>query len=334
MKNLAIISVFLFLAITSCDIIDRNVHNTGTFPDQPVNFGDINSEYDDYNSASPIIGSGSPLCFSSNRNSNGANFDFVYKFLGVYMDRESGKLTVEENINGPFNGLALRYANIHNALSKINTSLDEFGPYLISDSRNGYNLDPLFIFLYSNNETGNQDIRFAHNLDNYNSYTHPKPVTWLNSSKDDAYPTLTQDTSAIYFCSDREGEFDIYKALLDNTKSLRKNFEDTGSKTITKDIVLSSTANDKCPFIKDSLMVFTSDRAGGYGGFDLYYSKFRNGKWSAPVNFGKKINTQYDEYRPIVKFFGDFTNDFMIFSSNRPGGKGGFDLYYIGIDKM
>jgi len=36
----------------------------------------------------------------------------------------------------------------------------------------------------------------------------------------------------------------------------------------------------------DSLMVFASDRAGGFGGFDLYYSRLQNGKWSAPVNFG------------------------------------------------
>ncbi len=333
MKTLIVIFSFVMLVLTSCDIIDRNKYNTGTFPDQPVNFGDINSEYDDYNSASPIIGEGSPLCFSSNRHSNGADFDIVYKFLCVYMERESGKLTVEENINGPFNELALRYANIHNALSEINTPSDEFGPYLIPDAKNGYTNQPLFIFLYSNNEDGNQDIRYVQNLDYFNTYSDPKPITWLNSSKDDAYPTLTPDSSAIYFCSDREGNFDIFKALLDNTKSLRENFEDTGSRTITKEEVLSSTANDKCPFIMDSLMVFTSDRAGGYGGFDLYYSKFRNGKWSAPVNFGDKINTRYDEYRPIVKFFWNFTNDFMIFSSNRPGGKGGFDLYYVGIDK-
>jgi hypothetical protein len=28
-----------------------------------------------------------------------------------------------------------------------------------------------------------------------------------------------------------------------------------------------------------------------------------------------------------------FINDLMIFSSNRPGGKGGFDLYYAGIPR-
>ena len=43
----------------------------------------------------------------------------------------------------------------------------------------------------------------------------------------------------------------------------------------------------------------------------------------------------FDEYRPIIRpqEWG-FTNDLMIFSSNRPEGLGGFDLYYVGIDKL
>ena len=71
-------------------------------------------------------------------------------------------------------------------------------------------------------------------------------------------------------------------------------------------------------------MVFTSDRAGGYGGFDLWYSSWDGQQWSAPVNFGGKINTEYDEYRPIVVSTDEkfFLNDLMIFSSDRPGGKG------------
>jgi hypothetical protein len=295
--------------------------------------GDINSEYDDYNSTSPIIGYAFPLCFSSNRNSNGSNFDIIYKFLDVTMDRESGKLTVAEDVGGPWSSLAMEYANIQIALHQANTAFDELGPSLIPDAGNGYRTNPLFIFLYSNNETGNQDIRYVQNLDEYNTYSIPKPISWLNTFKDDAYPMLTDDSSAVYFCSDRDVNFDIYKALLNPNVSIRQNFEDTASKTITKETTLSSAGNDKCPFMLDSLMVFASDRAGGFGGYDLYYSVLRNGNWSEPVNFGAKINSQYDEYRPIVKPFEEFTNNFMIFSSNRPGGKGGFDLYYVGIPK-
>ncbi len=77
---------------------------------------------------------------------------------------------------------------------------------------------------------------------------------------------------------------------------------------------------------------FTSDRPGGFGGFDLYYSVYKDGKWSVPVNLGSKINSAYDEYRPIIKYVDGFSSSFLVFSSNRPGGKGGFDLYYAGVD--
>ena len=95
---------------------------------------------------------------------------------------------------------------------------------------------------------------------------------------------------------------------------------------------INSSSDDKCPMVYNKFMVFTSDRPGGYGGFDLYYSVFRNGNWSSPVNFGPKINTSSDEYRPLIGYHSDFSNIYMIFSSDRPGGKGGFDLYFTGID--
>ena len=102
---------------------------------------------------------------------------------------------------------------------------------------------------------------------------------------------------------------------------------------IFKESVLSSNSNDKCPSINGNIIVFASDRDGGYGGYDLYYSQFINNQWSTPVNFGDKINSSSDEYRPITfSFFNYF--DLMIFSSNRPGGKGGFDLYCVKIGDL
>jgi hypothetical protein len=78
-------------------------------------------------------------------------------------------------------------------------------------------------------------------------------------------------------------------------------------------------------------MVFASNRPGGSGVFDLYYSILRDGEWSSPVNLGEPINSASDEYRPILGGHIDFNNRYMMFSSNRPGGKGGFDLYYTGV---
>jgi hypothetical protein len=330
MKPVCLIIVFLVPIIISCNTHYK--YHQGTFPEIPANMEDFNSEYDDYNSTSPDLGAKSAFYFSSNRNSEGRNFDIIYKQLDVSFNKSTGILTIGTG-SVPDTGM-LR------VLSVINTPFDEMGPFLIPDydfSEGKYTGGLQYqksIFLYASNDSGNLDIRFTENLSG-NPFSAPKNITFLNSDKEDAYPTLNLDNSAIYFCSNRTGNFDIFKAEIPQTGSLVEILRDKETATITRETILSSDYNDKCPFITRNLMVFASDRPGGFGGFDLYYSTFRDGEWTAPVNFGDKINTQYDEYRPIVKtFWNVFTNDLMIFSSNRPGGKGGFDLYYVGIDYM
>ncbi len=48
------------------------------------------------------------------------------------------------------------------------------------------------------------------------------------------------------------------------------------------------------------LLYFSSDRAGGFGGFDLYVSRLVNGNWTSPENLGPVINTAFDERYPCI----------------------------------
>jgi len=54
MKTSVSTAIFITVAFISC-LPDSKYYNTGTFPENPVNMGEINSEFDDYNSASPVI---------------------------------------------------------------------------------------------------------------------------------------------------------------------------------------------------------------------------------------------------------------------------------------
>ncbi len=325
-----LLSSLILMALTC----NKYKYYTGSFPEMPTNLTEFNTEFDDYNMASPILGETFPLCFSTTRNSNGANYDIIYKLMSIEFSKTNGTLHIYENTSSNLD-VYTQNANINNALLKINTSYDEFGPYLISQGRNFNETNRMetYIFLYSNNSNGNQDIMFTQNLEDEN-YVTPLEVEFLNSEFDDAYPTFNNDDSEIYFTSNREETFNIYKVETDNSKEILEILTDNSTALIEKDTILSSEFDDKCPFISHDLMVFTSNREGGFGGYDLYYSRLEEGKWSDPVNFGGNINSEYDEYRPIVRPQWDFANDFMLFSSNRPGGKGGFDLYYVGIDKI
>jgi hypothetical protein len=74
--------------------------------------------------------------------------------------------------------------------------------------------------------------------------------------------------------------------------------------------------------------VFASNRPGGPGGYDLYCANRHDGRWQAPRPL--PFNTAADEFRPSLLVIGDAR--FLIFSSNRPGGAGGFDLYTVRFD--
>ena len=70
-------------------------------------------------------------------------------------------------------------------------------------------------------------------------------------------------------------------------------------------------------------LFFASDKAGGQGSSDLFYCELINNKWNAPVNLGSKVNSPSKENYPYMHPSGR-----LYFSSNRPGGLGGFDIYY------
>ncbi len=69
------------------------------------------------------------------------------------------------------------------------------------------------------------------------------------------------------------------------------------------------------------MLVFASEMAGGFGGFDLYLTRLVDGKWSAPENLGPEINTPANELTP------NYHNGILWFASEGLAGLGGYDLY-------
>jgi len=69
------------------------------------------------------------------------------------------------------------------------------------------------------------------------------------------------------------------------------------------------------------IMYFSSNRPGGQGGFDIYVSYNKGGKWSYPENLGDKINTPGNEVTPF------FDGQQLYFSSDYMMGLGGLDVF-------
>jgi hypothetical protein len=269
-------------------------------------------------------------------------------------DKEEGTLDI---YNQPASWSYHDYRYTDTLFKLMNTSSNEYGPY----SYNYYTYTEYYsayhdLIVYANDQSGNLDLKFVafngtveNPAPEQGSYEGPSVVSFLNSTANDAYLTFSgpymiwmgyaydvYNINEVIFCSDRGGNYDLYSSevpYLSSGDILDYLRGDSGQPVLPVEI-LNSDYQDKCPFVEGNLLVFASDRPGGYGGFDLYFSQRTGDTWSEPLNYGDRVNSEYDEYRPIVMNNYEFVNDLMIFSSNRPGGKGGYDLYYVGIPKM
>jgi outer membrane protein OmpA-like peptidoglycan-associated protein len=79
------------------------------------------------------------------------------------------------------------------------------------------------------------------------------------------------------------------------------------------------------PFITSDgkYLIYSSNRAGGKGGYDLWYAELVNGKPGTSKNMGATINTSYDERAP----FYHAASQTLVFSSNGRIGMGGYDFF-------
>ena len=73
-----------------------------------------------------------------------------------------------------------------------------------------------------------------------------------------------------------------------------------------------------------SKLFIVSDRAGGYGGLDIYLSENKGeNNWSEPINLGPNINTAYDEDAPYF----DPDGKTLYFSSRGNSSIGEYDVF-------
>jgi hypothetical protein len=309
----------------------------------------LNSAYDDWNSCSPDgrwdLDADMEILFSSNRATSGGTFDLTPMQFGL-SGRDSS-FSVSGGKSSFFDSL----------VSVVNTSKDELGPsfWFPRDTFPTY-LDsagsvPL-AFTYARGESGSHDIHAmiaqstGDSIDDFwalADWKYGKTRTLLdvelpapiNTPFDEAYATWTPRVGRILFHSNRSGKYRIWEATvpLDFDGPFRWLRHATDSGVAVREIpeLASSDGQERCPYLVGNTLYFVSDRSGGQGGFDVYRSRWDGSVWSTPENLGPGINSSSDEYRPFALPSDRDAASALIFSSNRPGGLGGYDLYMSGL---
>jgi outer membrane protein OmpA-like peptidoglycan-associated protein len=134
--------------------------------------------------------------------------------------------------------------------------------------------------------------------------------------------SITPDGKTIYFASDRQGGhggLDVYRTqMLPNG---------SWSSPVNLGPEINSKADEDAPFIHpdQKTLFFTSNGHNSMGGRDIFKSRLVKNKWTSPENMGYPINTTAnDNYFTLI---ADGTRGY--FSSDRKGGAGGQDIYYL-----
>jgi outer membrane protein OmpA-like peptidoglycan-associated protein/tetratricopeptide (TPR) repeat protein len=141
----------------------------------------------------------------------------------------------------------------------------------------------------------------------------------INTPGSEYYPSITINDSLFVFTRRGAG---IREDFVEST--ILPNHEYSKSKVISGSINEEPSKGAINISQDGDWLIFAGNfPSNGYGNFDLYISYQTPQGWSEPINLGPQVNTEFWESSPSLSS----DKSTLYFSSDRPGGYGGKDLY-------
>ena len=145
----------------------------------------------------------------------------------------------------------------------------------------------------------------------------------VNSPTLDGAPSVTADGLSLFFNSQRSGGYGHYDVWV----STRQTTGDPWGEPVNLGSTINTSSLDGNPSISpDGLTLhFTSNRPGGYGGWDIYVTTRAtvSDPWGAPVNLGPPFSSSASDHGVSAPADGLS----LYFGSDRPDGFGNGDIY-------
>lgn len=275
----------------------RNQDATTSLPDEVTS---VNSAYGDY--TPQVNPTGTRLYFTSVRP---GGFDFVE-------DSSQMKDYGEDIYFSTF--IANQWYAPELLPQPINSKGDDFGSAFTGDEQ-----VMVYVRCGSKESIGNCDLYITQLI----GTTWSEPVNMGNvvNSKDwDSQPTISSDGNKIIFTSARAGGYggsDLYM-------SEKNHLGDWG---IPQNLgsTINTPLNDNSPYLAPDgkTLYYASDGHPGFGGTDVFYSLFENGKWSIPINLGAPINSKGDDTNFSISAQG------MAYFASSKSNDGNYDIYQV-----
>ena len=142
------------------------------------------------------------------------------------------------------------------------------------------------------------------------------PMPFNNVQYSVGHPALSNDEKTLFFISDMPGtlgQTDIFKAAIN---------ESGFGNPINMGDKINSPSKEFTPFVDGDVLYFSSDRAGGLGGLDVYATKIKEFT-PEPVLLNEPINSIGDDFAFII----NNTTRHGYVSSKRAGSVGDDDIF-------
>lgn len=154
-------------------------------------------------------------------------------------------------------------------------------------------------------------------LSDQNSWVKGEDLPFNSIEFETTHPSLSADGQKLYFASDRPGSIggmDIWVVM--------KQGDSWGTPT-NLGAPINTAGNELFPSVNESgTLHFSSNRAGGMGGLDVYSATMTDGAWTT-ASLGAPFNSNADDLGYVE--LADGESGYL--TSNRGGGKGKDDLY-------
>lgn len=150
----------------------------------------------------------------------------------------------------------------------------------------------------------------------------------VNSEDDEYWPFLTADGRKLYFTRSNV-DTSQGKAFKDEDifSSSHKPTSYQNALVLPKHINTAENEGGSCITQDGKTMFFTVCKLKG--GCDIYTTQWDGSKWNLPRKLKSPINTPYGEKQPSLSYDGKT----LFFTSNRPGGSGGMDIWVSRMNK-
>lgn len=195
--------------------------------------------------------------------------------------------------------------------ASINTAASEYFPYLTPDGK---------IFTFTRMDGYQEDLFYALRSDTIFSSAMSFGNA-INTNDNEGASAMNAQANLLFVTAcnrmDGYGSCDIYY-------SMKQNYQWTQIVGIGKPINTGNWEAQPSFSSDGKALYFVSNRAGGYGGRDIWVSYLdENMKWSEPQNLGPNINTKYNDQCPFIHA----DNSTLYFTSNGWPGMGKGDIY-------